>query len=323
MSMAKIITQAVPPSLAADYGALFTVPSAGKIRSGQVNVKSQVRLSEDRSNSDPFLLSVKQAADWLVENWSPQNSSSFYADRRSEILAHNFDPLFWYELTAINDRTECGVPAVGISNDIQKPAYVDPLRLPSKNTYELWSSFYPTPAGLGTELQPSPGWQGAVIDGVYRDLWFAQRRLFFNLPVLVSYNVYRPVLCLLSGTVTADTNFRGNSAWFARCLWPAFFQSQYAYLGEVNYLVSIWNAIDKVPIELPAETSNNWHFEHNAVVLRDISLIPPCPHRKNCNRLNLVVSTPPARGRYFARNDAIRVSHAETVQIFVGRTPFG
>jgi hypothetical protein len=319
--MATVSNQHIPPSLLAAYGALLTAPGAHAGLTPRIGLKASARQAQPPPALDPALTLRRDAARWLLEQWQPNNPSLFYAQRLAEIRSDDFKPAYWHSVTPSRDRTEYGEPVIKAYERPVNGLYADPLRLQTDCVYTTWSKTYPTPAGDGTALQPAPGWQGEVIGGVWRDLWFAQRRLTFFLPVSINKTDTRPILLVLASQVKAVASFRVNNAWYARCCWPYFFREPSGELQPKNYLITNWQKSDVYPMALASESEHNWQCTHSLQVLRNPRLGDTFKQPANCNRLGVVITTPPGRGVYFARNDAVKVTHHETVSVYVGKEP--
>ncbi|MEY3787964.1 MAG: hypothetical protein RLZ75_2171 [Pseudomonadota bacterium] len=321
--MATVKNQWVPPSLLKAYSNLFTSPkkdtATGRIVAVQRNVKKALRRRQPSDLSKCQL----DAARWLVTQWKPVNASQFYEDRLVELKTNVYDEKYWYILESIRDRTERGVPLIYGYERPVNGQYNDPLRIQSNCVYEHWSSIYNTPLDAGTVNQPAPGWQGTVIDQIWRDTWFAQRRLIFKLPFLVKKGDGIPILMGLKSEISALASFRGNHIWFGRCLWPYFFYEGSVIAIPVNYLMSKWNKADIDDIELINTREDCWQCTNTKTVYRNARLSHAESKFNNNNRLGIIVTTPPSRGVYSARNDNVSVTHHETLNIYVGRGPNG
>ncbi|MGZ8944325.1 MAG: hypothetical protein ACXW1W_02755 [Methylococcaceae bacterium] len=319
--MATVSRQSIPPSLLAGYGAVLTAPRVTAGLTHRIGLKATVRQAQKQPATDPVLQLRRDAAKWLVEHWQPGNPSSFYAARLAEIRGFNFNAAYWHTLTPTRDRTEYGVPVIKAYERPVNGRYADPLRIQTNCVYDHWSKFYNTPVGDGTALEPAPGWEGCVIDGMWRDLWFAQRRLTFFLPVTLSYTSDRPVLIVINSQVKATASFRVNKSWYARGCWPYFFRETSGELPPVNYLLTQWKNTDVYPLTLVSENEQSWQCTNSLTLLRDSGGQKAFQTTQPCNRFGVVIITPPSRGVYFARNDAVNVSHHETVTVYVGKVP--
>jgi hypothetical protein len=125
----------------------------------------------------------------------------------------------------------------------------------------------------------------------------------------------------LTSQVKAIASFRVNNAWYARGCWPYFFREPAGEIQPVNFLMSNWQKTDVYPMALVSETEHNWQCTHTLQVLRNPRLGDTFHNNTNCNRLSVVITTPPSRGVYFARNDAVKVTHHETVTVYLGKEP--
>ena len=321
--MAKVIRQNIPPSLIGGFGSVLSRSSGTGNNSGVCGLNFTARAAKGESSSNPLLKLRRDAATWLKVKWTPAYPSSFYADRLEEIRLYDFDDKYWYKVLPTRDRTEVGSPAILGYEMPVNGQYDDPLRQQTDCVFKLWSKYYATPSGDGTVNEPAPGWEGTVIDCKWRDLWFAQRRLTFFLPVLVNELDGRQVLFDVQSQVTAKASFRVNRAWYARCLWPYFFKETSGEMPATNYLITKWNKTDIYPMDLVSEYEDKWQCTNNLRMLRCAVIKNGFHGYVNCNRLGVVITTPPSRGVYFARNDDVSVRHHETVTVYVGKSPNG
>lgn len=216
-----------------------------------------------------------------------------------------------------------GAPTISAYEGPINGVYDDHLRIKTKCLYGNWTKSYNTPVGVGTEDNPRPGWKGTVIDQIWRDLWFAQRRLVYSLPVSISLANRRPILIDCQSEVSGTASFRVNSIWYARTVWPMLFNETSRPFVFSKYLITNWRTTDVVPMELVSDSDQYFHCTDSKRILRTA-------YEKNWetiatayNRLGLVIATPPSRGLYFARNDNVQVSHNETVNVLIGKTPNG
>ena len=317
--MATVSRQSIPPSLLAGYGAVLTAPGRAADFTSRVGLKATVLQAQQQPATDPILKLRCDAAKWLLAHWQPRNASAFYAERLSEIRDFTFNATYWHRVTPIRDRTEYGVPVIKAYERPVDGRYADPLRIQTRCVYEHWSKVYNTPAGAGTTLEPAPGWAGCVMDGVWRDLWFAQRRLIFFLPIPLSVTGDRPVLIVFNSQVTAAATFRVNKSWSARGCWPYFFRETTGEGVPDNYLLTQWKKTDSYPLTLISENEQSWQCTNTLTLLRDSGGQKAFQTTQPCNRLGVVITTPPSRGVYFARNDAVNVSHHETVTVYIAK----
>ena len=321
--MAKVKNQWIDPSLLASYTGLLTTPKKYTSNSMSMGIKPSTRQALKPPQSNEWLRVQLAAARWLVDQWNPKYGSQFYSDRLSEIKANVFDSQYWYTLTPIRDRTERGFPEIEGYERPVNDQYNDPLRIQSNCIYEKWSAFYDTPLDEGTLNRPAPGWKGTAIDQIWHDEWFAQRRLIYELPVIITKDDQRPVLMGLQSQVTATATFRGNSIWFARGLWPYFFHEDGAEAKIINYLMTKWNKGDIYPMDLISTNQDYWQCTNTIQILRDARVHNAESILTPANRLGVIITTPPSRGVYSARNDNVRVTHHEDLTIYVAKSPNG
>ena len=321
--MAKVNSQIIPPSLIAGYKTVFVQPTPQGSGFKRVGVNMTARKPKPAYVSNDVLSIQNSAAQWLVEQWQPLHVSQFYADRLAEIKAFVFNETYWHNLTPSRDTTEYGEPTIGGYSGPINHVYDDPLRIKTKCVYGDWTKSYNTPYGEGTADNPRPGWQGTVLEQIWRDLWFAQRRLVYALPVPINLNKPRPVLIDLASQITATASFRHCLFWYARPVWPYFFNETGTPYTFDKYLINNWRASDIVPMELVSESGQYFQCTDTQRILRTAYEKSWKPNVTGYNRLSLVVATPPSRGAYFARNDNVRVTHYETVNVLVGKKPGG
>lgn len=321
--MAQVVGQRLPPSLISGYGnVLSTAAQAGTVPV-RVGLTKTARQAQVPAEQNAALVSKRQAAAWLVEQWQPQQASAFYAARLNALHTFTFEPTYWVAVTASRDRTEYGVPVILAYERPVNGQYADPLRVQSNCVFNHWSKTYNTPLGDGTANEPAPGWQGTVLDQRWRDLYFAQRRLTFYLPVPITEEDGRPVLMDINTTVTATASFRGNRSWFARGIYPDFGYEAAGALLPANYLITHWDKDNLYPLDLQSSTAPYWQATDTRRLLVSARQTGSWRGWSRNNRLGLVLTTPPSRGVYFARNDDVKVIHHETVTVYVGKGPHG
>lgn len=268
---------------------------------------------------DPLRV-IRDAGGWLANAWAPPYRKAFAEARREEVRNFVFPPQYWRELEPTADLTDYGTPTVGPYVGNLNAAYVDPLRSPTTCEFGLASRTYPTPGFPGTEADPFPGWRGEVIDGYWRDLYFAQRRLMYELPKREVYEkrriFIRPLFAFVEGQVMANASFRGVKSWFALCLWPYLYRSEDGTPADATYLNTRYTPGQLSRLELPPAQTSNWACTANVKTLRGMTHASAFGNRNNCNRLLLRVTSPPSRGVYFGRNDEVSVMHRETIRLF-------
>ena len=313
--MAKVKSQIIPPSLIAGYKKVFTVGNPRLFGFKQVGVGITTRNPQPVKVSKSAMTLQFEAAQWLVDQWQPLNRSQFYAERLAEIKAYAFDEKYWHLVTPSRDITEWGEPVINAYEGPINGVYDDPLRIKTKCVYYDWTNSYNTPFGEGTLENPRPGWKGTVIDHIWQDLWFAQRRLVYGLPVTINLADRRPILIDLQSEVTATASFRVNSIWYARTVWPKLFNETGTPFVFDKYLITNWRNTDIVPMELVSDSGQYFHCTDTKRILRTAYEKRWKPNTTAYNRLSLVIATPPSRGVYFARNDNVQVSHNETVNV--------
>jgi len=325
--MAKVKNQSIPPSIRDQYARILSLPGYTGGEGKTVGLSRSARQAQPEPIPNALLTAIISAGRWLRSNWPrsqrPAESGDFKTNRLEELRAGFFDPRFWYELTATEDLTDYGTPEISIyAGDLNK-AWFDETRHPSICRFARASSTYPTPTGPGTTQQPRPGWQGTVSNGVWRDLWFAQRRLTYTLPQLAYrpglYNYERPLFAVITGQVSAQANFRGYAPWFSLCSWPYLYHATNSPPAEPDYLITKWVKDYEPRMIVPPAVVSDWQYTLDVSALRTLNGKASFGPRVNANRLMLRITTPPSRGVYFERNDNVRVSHTETVKIYQGK----
>lgn len=321
--MALITGQSIPPSLIAGYKTVLNTPYKATPNANRIGLTPLVAQGLRRPAQRDLLKVQTDAAYWLTEQWQPIHASQFYADRLFEIKTQTYNPTYFYTIEPSADRTEYGTPEV---LDYELPVngqYADPLRIQTNCVYTEWSKTYATPLDAGTARRPAPGWEGLVTDQIWEDLWFAQRRLSYVLPIILTKTDDRPVLMDLNSTVNAIASFRANSSWFARGLFTKFSYETSTPTQIVNGLVTKWLKKDIYPMDLINTDPVYWSASNTVRVLRSARTPRSFDHLPVANRLSVIVTTPPARGVYFARNDHVKVTHHESLNLILGKTPHG
>lgn len=322
--MAIIKNQSIPPSLQEQFHQAIGVRHYKKGRKVTANINYKAFKAKQESVKGVFLQAIFDAATWIDGQWAklPNHAiSASYLNQRQNLLAGVFDSQYWYTATQLTDMTEYGEPLVEPFTGEINPAYNDPLRQQSKCTFNAPSKTYATPTGQGTQNEPAPGWAGTVINTVWRDLWFAQRKLIFSLPVTVKETDQRPIILILDSTINATASFRGSNSWFKRGAWVRFYKAGLESDLGPPYLITKWRNEDQTPIALPSEQLSGWEYTNQITSLRNARYRAPFVFSGKNNRIELVITTPPSRGLYFARNDNVAVYHTENVNIYIGRSP--
>jgi hypothetical protein len=137
-----------------------------------------------------------------------------------------------------------------------------------------------------------------------------------NLYKPVGRQIERPTLAVITGSVTAEASFRGYESWFALGVWSSFYHDINSPLSAPDTLITHWHQDDLARMVLPPPLVSDWSGTANWRSLRNTVSKPAFGDRTNCNRLSLVISSPPSRGIYFARNDEVRVLQNVTVRVY-------
>ena len=322
--MAKAINQSIPPSLRAGVAKVLSIPGSTSGAGAVIGLAPSARFGQKAPVPPRSLRILRDASVWLDGHWPDDQHGEdprlFQQNRREEIYSLTFPEKYWYELQPLEDVTDYGEPTIGVyAGDLNKP-WFDETRLPSVCEYGTALRSYPTPSGQGTPQNPGPGWQGAVIAGVWRDLWFAQRRLTYALPVTLyrptGRTIERPVLVVVEGSVTAEASFRGYESWFALGVWPYLYHDVNTPPPMPAQLITHWHQDDMARMVMAPDLVSDWTCTANWRTLRNAVQKPGFEDRPTANRLMLRITTPPSRGIYFARNDAVRVSQSVTVRVY-------
>ena len=321
--MANVLRQSIPPSLIAAYKTVLNTPYKATSNAVRLGLNTKATQAQPVKPANKLLKVQTEAAHWLTDQWQPAHAAAFYAERLQELKTQLINPDYWYTVSPSADRTEWGTPELLAYERPVNGQYADPLRIQSNCVYTQWSKTYPTPLDAGTDTEPAPGWEGLVTDQIWQDLWFAQRRLSYALPVSVSKTDSRPVLIDLNSTVDAIATFRANTSWFARGVYAEFSHSHTPPTPIENYLITKWRKQDIYPMDLLNTDPHYFTCTNTLRVLLSARASRSFDHLPSANLLSLIVTTPPARGVYFARNDHVKVTHHESLNLILGKTPHG
>jgi hypothetical protein len=322
--MAKAINQSIPPSLRAGVAKVLSIPGGSAGAGAVIGLRPSARFKQPPPVPPRSLAILRNTSLWFEGHWPDDRHGEdprlFQQNRRKDLYALTFPEKYWYALEPIEDATDYGEPTIGpYAGDLNRP-WFDETRLPSVCTFGQALRSYPTPGGLGTPQYPGPGWQGAVISGVWRDLWFAQRRLTYALPKTayrpLGRQVERPLLAVVEGSVTALASYRGYASWFALGVWPTLYHDVNSPPPVPAQLITHWHQDDLARFIMPSDRVSDWSGTAHWRTLRNIALKPGFEGRTACNRLVLRVTTPPSRGIYFARNDSVHVAQNVTLRVY-------
>lgn len=322
--MAKISGQSIPPSLAAQFNQIITPPHDNRWHTVTTNVNRKVYAAQPTHGRQRLLRIFHNAPTWIAEQWAHKAGheiSGGYLAQRKNLMDYIFEPPYWRQATVIADYVEYGVPVVSAYTDEINPAYNDPLRQPSTCTYSTPTNTYATPAGHGTPSQPGPGWAGEVSGGIYRDLWFAQRVTKWAMPTVGSSIDNRPIIIKLDSTVTANASFRGVKSWYYRSIFTRFYSHNTENRLPPPYIITKWKRDYKLAIALPGDETTGWNHTDTRTMLFDAREAWAVKFTGYVDRMKMVITSPPGRGRYFGRNDAISVWHDSNPEVFVGMAP--
>lgn len=320
--MAIVHHQQVPASLLDDYERIMVSVEPNTPSSQVARIDPKARRPDLEPRAGRAARFAMQAATWLRDRWKTATDkaarSAFYRDRKTEILNGVFPAQHWHPTTITEDLTEYSVPTVSAYYETWNPAYFDPQRQASTCKYRDVTRFYPTPSGNGTETDPAPGWKGEVISNVWRDLYHAQRRFTFALPITVSKDDGRPIALWITAEITATATIRGNRNWFVLIVSPLYHQSNNTP-GLEKEAKTHWAREDAYPYGVPDDDPDGWNHTVRRTSVYDGRRF--ARWSPNSNRLTLRLSTPPSLGFYGSRNDSVTVYHHATVQAFIAKSP--
>lgn len=323
--MTRTVGQSVPPSLA---NALARVARVSSTTSGGRRIISpalDLYAPEPVPQADANTQQMQRAATWLTQrhagNLSKSAQSAFYAARLAELRNREFPAEFWWATSPAYAYADYGVPVTVVPFDgVINQEYYDPLRLPSYCPIESISKRYPLPIGNGTASEPGPGWKGAVIDGLYRDLYSVRARFWLTMPRSQTLTSLRPSLLLLNATLRASSSRKGNRVWFY-IQYSARIQATKT-TGYTTYFdwFTHWNPWSVRAIQLPATNPAGWSYTDTSNLLLDPVSFAALPAAPACNWLELAIWTPPALGLYFAGNDTVVLHGDYTATLYTPRT---
>lgn len=319
--MATVTDPLIPPSLADRLGHILKATGPN-----QIGINPRARYpAPDPGPALPVAILIR-AANWLADQWQgPAQSydrSRFYAQRLDELRAGQFPAAYWQAATPILDRTNKSTPISSEPwNGPINPAYTDPNRLPTDCRYRHTGDAYLTPAGDGTETFPAPGWRGEVNAGYFRDIWHAQQTFAFTLPTPLDQESRRPILVHTTTAIEATATTRGNWTWFT-----VEIAGRWLQVGELPAIwgdrtLAYWTSALQSPIALPDANPNGWSYATTLQRIQDAWRDNAAKSYLAYSGLQLNLATPPSKGRYYARNDAVRVTHHSTCAVYQAKDP--
>lgn len=323
--MTKTVGQSVPPSLA---NALAKVARVSSTREGGQRIISpalDLHAPEPGYQGNATAIILQQAAAWLTLKHAGAMSkaarSSFYASRLAEMRAQVFPAEFWFSTAPVFQYADYGVPQYvdAYGGEIDQQFY-DPLRRPSYCRIKRSSKSYVLPVGNGTESEPGPGWKGAVIDELYRDLYSVRARFWLPMPGNQTKDTLRPSLLRLNATLNAEATRRGNRSWFYVNYSTAM--HQYKLTGTQTALewLTNWSPWNVRAIQLPPTNPLGWSHSNAQTLLLDSMSHSTISTPSICGWLEFSCWSAPAMGLYFAGNDAIELHGDYTAQLYTPRT---
>lgn len=324
--MAKVRDQAIPPSLATRLASIVNMANAPN-RDGMIaRINGRVFQPEPDAEQGATAYLATWSAEWFRDWWEGTmpgtERSTFFAARKTDLWNAVFPATYWQSATLLEDVTEVGRPAwVLPSNETINPAYFDPQHRPSNCPISTISDTYPTPTDEGTPERPPPGWAGAVDDGIFSDHYQAQRRLLFALPRTYDRDNHRPLVVRIDSSITATATRRGNAIWFVLNSKPQLWHTANPPTGPTNEIHSNWVSAYRQPLILPPEAPSGWTHTHAHIYVRNATLRTHIEDQRYYNQAWIRIATPPSRGRYFSRNDAIVVRHHAAVTLHLAKRP--
>lgn len=324
--MARVTAQHMPVVVRLALGDLLrnTSPVSGDGRIIKTNPRPAARPAVSAGGALVYF--AANTARWFFRRWGstmPRSQrADFRAGRQADVLTNEYPAEWWYQAAVLEDVTELSRPAwVLPARGHLDPGYWDAAHRPGNCPMVRIADTYPTPQGEGTPDQPAPGWSGRVEDRVFGDLYQAQRRLLFALPRTHTPNTERPIAVRIAATIEAEASHRGADAWFIPISRPYWWHSAGGDPAAPPDVLTDWTVAQVVPFILPSESVSPWRFEHQVTVSRNAEIGAKLGWFAPYDRLWVRVATPPSRGRYYMRNDWVRVFVRSTVEVFMARAP--
>lgn len=278
-----------------------------------------VRATSTPAKQSPRVKDAEAAAQWLTETHaeglSPQAKSTFWLERKAEIIARTFPATYWHELTNVRDEVQLASPTCQAYTDPIPAEYDDPDRRPSVCEYGMADTHYSTPPVLGTPEQPAPGWAGALDAGFFKDQWFAQRYIQFTSPEYIKADAARPLMCSLDVTVTANAELRGNRIWFSPATWATLSTWTGRY-GEMNY-ISASKLI--YPYQLPGTVQTGWSHTIQIQIAFNLKGMLDNPSWAGASGLHLKHAYRPAAGLFFSGNEWADAHWRGDIRVFYAK----
>lgn len=324
--MARVTDQNMPVALRAALGDLLidAEPATG---AGQIiRIRSRLTDAEPQSARGALGYFAAKTKRWFKDNWRYQiperHLAEFAAAREADVLGADFPAAYWSAAGQLEDLTEVGRPAwVLPSRGHLDPAYWDTAHRPGNCPINGIADTYLTPAGDGTAQRPAPGWAGEVEDHVFGDLYQAQRRLLFALPRTHTPNTGVPIALHITAEIDAQASHRGADAWFIVITRPYWYNTAAGAPPAPAEVLTDWTTAQVVPLLLPDSTSTPWTFTYSGSITRNAEVGGELGYHTAYNRLWVRVATAPSRGRYFMRNDWVRVQVRSTVKVYMAKRP--
>lgn len=324
--MTVTIGQSVPPSLANALARVARVSSSNK--SGRRVISPAMDLFDPepgyRGNSTIALFS--KAANWLTlhhaGHLSKTAQSACYAERLAELRAGLFPAEYWWTTTPAASWADWGAPweVLPYEGEIN-PLYYDPLRMPSKCRIPEQTRYYPLPIGNGTELEPGPGWKGAVISNLYRELYAVRARFWIPMPGGQTRDTLRPAVLSIASSMTATATKRGNKSWFY-VVCQSYLRATQGLTGATSVdWHNNWSPHNRRPLTIPDTHIGGWSFTHEQTLITDPVTFARYINKTEINWLELPIWTPTAQGVYFSGNDDVEFHGNHTPTLYTPRTP--
>lgn len=265
---------------------------------------------------------ARSAGEWLADRHIPRAArrtrNTFIYDRSREILSAQFPFQFWRPPLNHRARTQRGALTCTLDPAGVQPPYADPERLASWCQAFNISADYPVPAALSPLPEPSAGWYGSVVDGIYEDRWVAQRMDEYDTEESVGEETTTPVWARFDVELALSASTRGNTWWGSTNLGATITNArsphlvhQYRYRGTLSRAHAYRFGI--------APPATPWSDTIRYVTVVDCHALNESPLAQGSHYVQLW-STPFApHGRYFSRNDWAQAWLTSGSQLFVAR----
>lgn len=319
--MAKISRIAVPASLQQSLSALTSYSPTGTDAGDIIKIKHSVKSAQQGRWQNPLGKLASSSAAWLVQQWKPYGASSFFRDRREEILAGNFDQTYWFECLAVSDRTSYAVPTIAEYGGGINYQYFDAFHMPTQSTWKDVIRDYPTVMDPALSANPMPGWHGQLIGNYWHDIYLAQRHYLFSLPKLTDKADACPLVLAFTGSIKVTSTRHAHSSWFQLSSSKAFLPIlEQSATGDYR-AVGNWARADTRPISLPAPSLYDWSHEEPVNLIRDARTRATWKAPSGFDSVMVDVAIPPSNGYMFSLNEWATVRHFVATKLYMGKGP--